>query len=202
MSSKPRTLKHLKLRSLKQRALKLSWHSVPRRTCTLGDRQASKEYFRHQLGSFRRHVCDHYIGTFGSSHRVLEKGKYSRQFFSTSLRSLLALDSIPDQIKIPCWHLPHKCKYCHSHPHPPELWLSLFAHISAVPRRRGRPSRNEDTTAIELGTLLSFGSSENGLYSSSSSDSDCYLSDGSSGDESSSFSGQDYEVEILLDDSN
>lgn len=148
MSSKPRPLKHLKLRSLKQRALKLSWHSVPRRACTLQDRQTSKEYFSRQLESFRRHVRDHYIGTFGPSHRVLARGKYSRQFFSTSLRSLLALDTIPDQIKIPCWHLPHKCAYCHAHPPPSDLWVSLFVHISAIPRRRGRPSRNSEHSRL------------------------------------------------------
>ena len=189
-----------KLRALNHRT-KLSWHAVPRRWCTTLDKQESEEYFRRQLEVFRQYVRDHYIDEFGAGHRVLAKGKYSRQFYRTSLRSLLELDTIPDQIKIPCWHLPHTCRYCHSHPYPPNLWLSLFVHISAVPRRRGRPSRNEDTTAIELGTLLSFGFSENGLYSSSSSDSDCYLSDGSSGDESSNSSEQDFDVEIVLYDS-
>ena len=164
MSSKPRSLKHLKLRSLKQRAFKLSWHSVPRRACTLSDRQTSKEYFSRQLDSFRRHVRDHYIGTFGSSHRVLAKGKYSRQFFSTSLRSLLALDTIPDQIKIPCWHLPHKCAYCHAHPPPHDLWASLFVHISAVPRRRGRPSRDKVITSSELVFYQPSDSSDSGAY--------------------------------------
>ena len=187
-----------KLRALNHRT-KLSWHAVPRRWCTTLDKQESEEYFRRQLEVFRQHVRDHYIEEFGAGHRVLAKGKFSRQFYRTSLRSLLELDTIPDQIKIPCWHLPHTCRYCHSHPYPPNLWLSLFVHISAVPRRRGRPSRNEDTTAIELGTLLSFGSSENGLFSSSSdSESDSYCSDGTSGEESSSSSEQDYEVEIVL----
>ena len=162
MSSKPRPLKHLKLRSLKLRASKLSWHSVPRRVCTLEDRQTSKEYFSRQLESFRRHVRDHYIGTFGPSHRVLARGKYSRQFFSTSLRSLLALDTIPDQIKIPCWHLPHKCAFCHAHPPPHDLWVSLFVHISAVPRRRGHPSRDKVITSTELAFYQSSDSSNSG----------------------------------------
>ena len=133
-----------KLRSLKHRT-KLSWHSVPRRRCTI-DRQESKEYLRRQLEEFRQYIRDHYIGEFGSSHKVLAKGKYSPQFYATSLCSLLALDTIPDQIKVPCWHLPHVCGYCYAHPYPPNLWISLFVHVSAVPRRRGRPSRYQNIT--------------------------------------------------------
>lgn len=78
------------------------------------------------------------------------KGKHSRQFHKTSLRSLLSLDTIPDQIKIPCWHLPHSCAYCSAHRYPPNLWISLFVHISAWPRRRGRPSRNDENTELIL----------------------------------------------------
>lgn len=143
MPRKAPSLKHIQLRRLKQRAAKLSWHSVPRRKCTLIDPE-SKEYFRRHLEAFRQEIRDHIIGEFGSSHKVLAKGNYSKKFFSTSLRSLLSLDTIPDQIKIPCWHLPHKCAYCNAHPHPDNLWISLFIHISAAPRPRGRPSRNSD----------------------------------------------------------
>lgn len=149
MPRKASSLKHIKLRRLKQRAAKLSWHSVPRRKCTLIDLE-SKEYFRRQLETFRQEIRDHYIGEFGSSHKVLAKGRFAKQFFSTSLRSLLFLDTIPDQIKIPCKHLPHTCAYCNSHPHPDNLWLSLFVHISAVPRPRGRPPRNYDHSKTEL----------------------------------------------------
>ena len=53
--------------------------------CTLIDRQEAKEYFRCQLKSFRQYVRDHYIGKFCSSHKVLAKGKYSRQYYATSL---------------------------------------------------------------------------------------------------------------------
>ena len=150
MPPKLHALKHPKLRNLKQRATKLSRHSVPLRKCTLADRQESKEYFHCQLESFQRYIRDHYIGAFGSSHKVLAKGKYSRQYYATSLRSLLALDTIPDQIEIPCWHLPHKCAYCHAHPYPHDLWLSLFVHISAVPCHHGRPSRNDAPTSTAI----------------------------------------------------
>ena len=137
-----------KLRALKHRT-KLSWHSAPRRSCTI-DRRESEEYLRRQLEEFRQYIRDHYIGEFGAGHKVLVKGKHSRQFHKTSLCLLLTLDTIPAQIKIPCWHLPHVCAYCSAHPYPPNLWISLFVHISAWPRRWGRPSRNEENTELIL----------------------------------------------------
>ncbi len=72
MPRKAPSLKHIQLRRLKQRAAKLSWHSVPRRKCTLIDPE-SKEYFRRHLEAFRQEIRDHYIGKFGSSHKVLAK---------------------------------------------------------------------------------------------------------------------------------
>ncbi len=161
-----------KLRSHKHHT-KLSWHSVPRRWCTI-DRQESKEYFRRQLKEFRQYIRDHYIGKFGSSHKVFAKGKYSHQFYAMSLRSLLALDTIPDQIKVPCWHLPHMCAHCYTHPYPPNLWVSLFVHVSAVPRRRGRPSRHQDIMSSELALSSSSGSSVDCSSSGSSVDSEAF----------------------------
>jgi hypothetical protein len=148
-----------KLRALTH-CSKLSWHSVPCHQCTI-DRQESKDYFRRQLESFWQYLWDHYIGKFGPGHMVLAKGKYSRQFFLMLLCSLLTFDTIPDQIKIPCWHLLHVCAYCYSHPYPSGLWISLFMHILAVPRRCGRPSRHQDNTASELALYSSDGTSDN-----------------------------------------
>ena len=119
---------------------KLSWHSAKRRRCTK-DRQFAKEYFRCQLESFRQEIRDHYIVEFGGSHRVYACGPHSGKFYSTSLRALLSLDYVPHQVKIPCWHLPHVCAYCHRVPLSNNLWRYVFAHISAEPRRRGRPSQ-------------------------------------------------------------
>ena len=119
---------------------KLSWHSTKRRWCTK-DRQETKEYFRCQLESFPQEICDHYIVEFGGSHRVYAYGPHSRQFYSILLRAL-SLNYVPHQVKIPCWHLPHVCAYCHRVPLPNILWGYVFEHIFAEPRRRGRPSQH------------------------------------------------------------
>ena len=160
-----------KLCSLKHRT-KLLWHLAPHRRCTI-DRQESKEYFRCQLETFPQYLRDHYVDEFGPGHKVLAKGRYSCQFYSTSLRSLLTLDTIPDQVKIPCWHLPHVCAYWYSHSYPTDLWISLFVHVSVVPCHRDCPSRNHDITASEL----AFYSSDGTLVDSSAHDYD-YESDG------------------------
>jgi hypothetical protein len=97
-----------KLRALTHRT-KLSWHSAPRRSCTV-DRRKSEEFFRRQLEEFRQYVREHYIAEFGAGHKVLAKGKHSRQFQQTSLRSLLSLEVIPDHIKIPCQSIPHRAR--------------------------------------------------------------------------------------------
>ncbi len=113
---------------------KLSWHLTKRRRCT-EDRQFVKEYFRGQLESFRQEIRDHYIVEFGGSHGVYAYGPHSCQFYSTPLQALLSLDYTPHQVKIPCWHLPHVCAYCHRVPLPNNLWGYVFVHISAEPRR-------------------------------------------------------------------
>ena len=119
---------------------KLSWHSTKRRWCT-EDRQWPKEYFRCQLESFRQEIRGHYIVEFRGSHRLYAYGPHSRQFYSMMLQALLSLDYAPHQVKIPCWHLPHVCAYCHHFPLPNNLWGYIFVHISAEPCRQGRPSR-------------------------------------------------------------
>ncbi len=120
---------------------KLSWHSTKRRWCT-EDHQFAKECFRLQLESFQQEIRDHYIVEFGGSHRVYAYGPHSRKFYSTLLHALLSLDYVPPQVKIPCWHLPHVCAYCHRVPLPNNLWGYVSVHISAEPRRRGCPSQH------------------------------------------------------------
>ena len=104
------------------------------RRCTK-DRQEFKEYFRRQLETFRQEICNHYITEFGGPQKVYAYSPHSCQFYSTSLQVLLSLNYIPEQVKIPCWHLPHVCAYCHSRPFPSNLWVYIFDHISAEPHR-------------------------------------------------------------------
>ena len=137
LTSAPAALLHPrmppKLCKLRYRT-KLSWHLTKRRWCT-EDSQELKEYFRCQLEIFCQAICDHYIAEFGGSHRVYAYGPHSCQIYSTSLQALLSLYYVPAQVKIPCWHLPHVCAYCHSIPLPNNLWGYVFVHISAWPRR-------------------------------------------------------------------
>ena len=101
-----------------------------------------KEYFRGQLESFRQEIRNHYIVEFGGSHRVYAYGLHFCQFYSTLLQALLSLDYAPHQVKIPCWHLPHVCAYCHIVPLPNNLWGYVFVHIAVQPRRQCRPSQH------------------------------------------------------------
>ncbi len=113
---------------------KLSWYLTKHRRCTK-DHQEFKEYFCCQLETFHQEICNHYITEFGGSHKVYAYSPHSCQFYSTSLQALLSLNYIPEQVKIPCWHLPHVCAYCHSRPLPSNLWVYIFDHISAEPHR-------------------------------------------------------------------
>ena len=137
LTSLPAALLHPRmppqLRKLCHRT-KLFWHWTKRRWCTK-DRQFAKTYFRCQLESFRQEIRNHYIMEFGGSHRVYTYGSHSRQFYSMLLQALLSLNYVPHQVKIPCWHLPHVCAYCHRVLLPNNLWGYVFVHISAWPRR-------------------------------------------------------------------
>ena len=169
LTSAPAALLHLrmppKLRKLLYRT-KLSWYLTKRRRCTENN-QELKEYFHRQLEIFRQEIRDHYIAEFGGSHRVYAHGPHSRQFYLTSLQALLSLDYVPAQVKIPCWHLPHVCAYCHSRPWPSNRWVCVFDHISAEPRRGGRPSR---PLVLEIPPFCDISSMESGFdYSDGSS---------------------------------
>ena len=103
------------------------------------------QLFSRLLKRFRHHVRNHDIPYFHSSHQVCVLGPHSRQYFRTSLRSLLTLDYVPRKVKIPTNHVPHKCRFCplvnpyntpfgapHQRP---------FKYILTTPRSRGRPRR-------------------------------------------------------------
>jgi len=97
------------------------------------------------LERFRHHVRNHDIPYFHSSHQVFVLGPHSRQYFRTSLCSLLTLDYVPRKVKIPTNHVPNECRFCplvnpydtpfgapHQRP---------FEYILAILRSRGQPRR-------------------------------------------------------------
>jgi len=100
---------------------------------------------RLRLECFCHHIRAHDIPYLSASHQVYVQGPHSRQYFRTSLRSLLTLDYVLRKVKIPVYHLPHDCILC------PEVTQFIFQrrrpfdYVIVPQRSRGRP-RREDTT--------------------------------------------------------
>ncbi len=88
----------------------LSWEHVPARRSSL--HVIEKDLERRRLEKFRYHLRFHDIPYFKKSYKVFVRGPHSRQFFSTSLGSLLSLDYVPRKVKIPTKWVPHKCIHC------------------------------------------------------------------------------------------
>jgi hypothetical protein len=123
----------------------LSWFSAHRRWVTIRSVLEIDAHDRRLLERFRHHVQVHDIPYFHSSHQVFVLGPHSRQYFRTSLRSLLTLDYVPRKVKIPTSHIPHDCRFC---PEVNPLGSPLgsihqrpFEYILAISRSRGRPRR-------------------------------------------------------------
>jgi len=123
----------------------LSWFSAYRRWVTVRSVLEINACDRRLLEWFRHHVRVHDIPYFHSSHQVFVLGPHSRQYFRTSLRSLLTLNYVPQKVKIPTHHVPHECRFCHrvnssdtpfGAPH-----QRPFEYILAISRSRGRPRR-------------------------------------------------------------
>jgi hypothetical protein len=119
----------------------LSWFSAPRCTATLRRILGTDARNHRRLEQFRHHIRAHNIPYFNSSHQVFVLGPHSRQYFRTSLRSLLTLDYVPLKVKIPGPSVPHDCFFCpnvnpigSNHQRP-------FEYILAGPRSRGQPRR-------------------------------------------------------------
>ena len=121
----------------------LSWFSAHRRWVAVRPVLEIDAHNRRLLERFRHHVRVHDIPYFQSSHQVFVLGPHSRQYFRTSLRSLLTLGYMPRKVKIPTNHVPHECRFCPlvnlyntpfgaSHQRP-------FEYILATPRSCGRP---------------------------------------------------------------
>ncbi len=123
----------------------LSWFNAPRRTATLRHVLEIDARDRRRLERFRHHIRAHDIPYLSTLHQVYVQGPHSRQYFRTSLRSLLTLNYVPRKVKIPVYHLPHDCIFC------PEVTQFIFQrrrpfdYVIVPQRPRGRP-RREDTT--------------------------------------------------------
>ncbi len=123
----------------------LSWFSAPRRLTTIHQVHGIiDERDRHHLKRFRHHIHPQDIPCLCSSHQVYLQGPHSRQYFRTSLRSLLTLDYVLRKVKIPVHHLPHDCQFC------PEVTRHIFQrcrpfdYVIVIPLSRGQPC--QDTT--------------------------------------------------------
>ncbi len=115
----------------------LSWSYVPaRRTsiCLL-----EKDLKRKRLEQFCRHLQLHDIPYFNKSYKVLVRGLYSCQFFSTSLGALLSLDYVPRKVKIPMKWIPHDCIHCCQIDN--QFHKPPFEYVLEVNRTRSQPCR-------------------------------------------------------------
>ena len=90
----------------------LSWFLAHRRWVAVRSVLEIDAHNRRLLERFRHHVRVHDIPYFQSSHQVFVLGPHLRQYFRTSLRSLLTLDYVPRKVKIPTNHVPHECRFC------------------------------------------------------------------------------------------
>ena len=120
----------------------LSWFSAYRRWATLTSTLTPSSRNRRRLERFRHHIRAHDIPYLGASHQVYVLGPHSRQYFRTSLRSLLTLDYVPRKVKIPVRHIPHDCFFCQEVTQHIFQRRRPFEFIAITPRSRGRPRRN------------------------------------------------------------
>jgi hypothetical protein len=124
----------------------LSWFSAHRHWVAVRSVLEIEAHDRRLLERFRHHVQLHDIPYFHSSHQVFVLGPHLRQYFRTSLRSLLTLDYVPRKVKIPTNHVPHEC--CPLvNPHNTPFGAPHqrpFEYILAISRSRGRPRRETD----------------------------------------------------------
>jgi hypothetical protein len=123
----------------------LSWFSAHHHWVTIRSVLEIDTHNRRLLERFRHHARVHTIPYFHSSHQVFDLGPHLRQYFRTSLRSLLTLDYVPRKVKIPTSHVPHDCRF---YPEVSPLGSPLgsihqrpFKYILAISRLRGRPCR-------------------------------------------------------------
>ena len=120
----------------------LSWFSARRRQATLTAILTPSSRNHRRLEAFRHHIRAHDIPYLGASYQVYVLGPHSRQYFRTSLRSLLTLDYVPRKVKIPVLHIPHDCFFCQEVTQYIYQRCRPFEYVAATSRSRGRPRRD------------------------------------------------------------
>jgi hypothetical protein len=120
----------------------LSWFSAYRCWATLIPTLTPSSRNCRRLEMFQHHIPTHDIPYLGASHQVFIIGPHSRQYFRTSLRSLLTLDYVPRKVKIPVRQLPHDCFFCQEVTQHIFQCCRPFEYIATTPRSRGRPRQN------------------------------------------------------------
>ena len=128
-------------RNRQPHAHNLSWFSAHRCWATIRSVLEINAHDRPLLERFRHHVRVHDIPFFHPSHQVFVLGPHLRQYFRTSLRSLLTLDYVPRKIKISTFHVPHDCHFCPEVNRLGSIHQRPFEYILAILRSRGRPRR-------------------------------------------------------------
>jgi len=135
----------------------LSWFSAPCCWTTIRSVLEIDAHDRCLLKRIRHDVVQvHDIPYFHPSHQVFVLGPHLRQYFRTSLRSLLTLDYVPRKVKIPTQHVPHDCFFCPDVNPLGSIHQRPFEYILASSRSRGQPRRK---------TVLSVSSDESELES-------------------------------------
>ncbi len=119
--------------------IRLSWFTAQRRWATL--RHKADHYDCRRLEAFRRQLRLHKISYWGPTRRVFVRGLYSGSYFPASLCQLLAIDYVPQRVRVPISadHFPHECRFCPdtNGVQPP------FYYVPHEQRARSRPRREE-----------------------------------------------------------
>ncbi len=90
--------------------IRLSWLTAQRRWATI--RHDADDYDRRRQEAFRHQLQLHEISYWGPSYRMFVRGHYSGRYHLASLRQLLALEYVPQRVRVPTDYFPHECIFC------------------------------------------------------------------------------------------
>ena len=130
----------------------LSWLQVEWRWVTIDPlNRVAITNGREFLAGFHRHVCNHHIPYWGASKKVLVLSNISRQIYSFTLNSLLALKNVPLIVQIPVpasqfnGGCHDRCYFCGDF----NSLVSPFEIVLETKQGRGRPHRGSTLPANE-----------------------------------------------------